>query len=73
MSIDITPTLNQITALPVSDQIELLHQAWDRLLDSGWQPNLTDELKAELDHRLDASPADAVPLAKVIEHVRRQR
>jgi putative addiction module component (TIGR02574 family) len=76
MVIDITITLNQITALPVQDQIELLHQAWDRLIESGWEPALTDGQKAEFDRRLDdldANPQSAIPLEKLIEHVRRPR
>ena len=76
MSVDVTNTLNQISALPVPDQIELLHQAWDRLLESGWEPELSDEQKAELDRRLDdldANPQNLVPLEKVIEHIRRPR
>ena len=76
MAVDIATTLNQITALPVLDQIELLHQAWDRLIESGRQPQLTDGQKVEFDRRvddLDANPQSAVPLAKLIEHVRRRR
>jgi putative addiction module component (TIGR02574 family) len=76
MTVDMTATLNQITALPVQDQIELLHQAWDGLLDSGWEPELTEAQKAEFDRRLDdldARPQNAVPLEKLIEHVRRPR
>jgi putative addiction module component (TIGR02574 family) len=76
MSMDITATLNQIAALPVQDQIELLHQAWDRLLESGWEPELTDDQKAEFDRRLedlDANPQNAVALEKLVERVRRPR
>jgi putative addiction module component (TIGR02574 family) len=76
MSVDITTTLNQITALPVQDQIEVLHQAWDRLIDSGWELEITDAQKAEFDRRLDdldAHPQNAVTLDKLIEHVRRSR
>jgi putative addiction module component (TIGR02574 family) len=76
MSVDITTALNQIAALPVQDQIELLHQAWDRLLESGWEPELTDDQKAEFDRRLDnldANPENVVPWKKFVEHVRRPR
>jgi putative addiction module component (TIGR02574 family) len=76
MSVDIATTLNHISALPVPDQIEVLHQAWDRLLDSGWEPELTDEQKAELDRRLDdldANQQNIVPLDKVVEYIRRPR
>jgi putative addiction module component (TIGR02574 family) len=76
MSMNITATLNQIAALPVQDQIELLHQAWDRLHESGWEPELTQEQKAEFDRRLDdldAHPQNVVAWEKLIEHVRRPR
>jgi putative addiction module component (TIGR02574 family) len=76
MTVDISTTLKQIAALPVPDQIELLHQAWDRLLESGWEPELTDGQKAEFDRRLDdldANPQNVVPLEKLVEHLRRPR
>jgi putative addiction module component (TIGR02574 family) len=76
MTVDITTTLSQIAALPVQDQITLLHQAWDKLIESGWEPDLTDEQKAEFDRRLDdldANPQNVVSLEKLIEHVRRPR
>jgi len=76
MSADVAATLNQIAALPVQEQIELLHQAWDRLLESGWEPELTQEQKGEFDRRLedlDANPQNAVALEKLVEHVRRPR
>jgi putative addiction module component (TIGR02574 family) len=76
MAVDITTTLNQITAMPVSDQIELLHEAWDRLIDAAWEPELTDAQKAEFDRRLDdldANSQNVVSLEKLVEHVRRPR
>jgi putative addiction module component (TIGR02574 family) len=76
MPVHIDATLKEIAGWPVEDQLELLSQAWDRLIDNGWQPALTDDLKAELDRRLaaaDADPGRAVPLEKVIEHVRRRK
>lgn len=76
MAVDITATLNEITAWPVPDQIELLHQAWDRLIASGWEAELTKEQQAEFDRRLDdleANPHSTVNLKELIEHVRRPR
>jgi putative addiction module component (TIGR02574 family) len=76
MTVEMTAALNQITALPVPDQIELLHQAWDRLIDSGWEPELTGAQKEEFDRRLDdldANPQNVVSLEKLVEHVRRAR
>ena len=76
MTVDISTTLKQIAALPVPDQIELPHQAWDRLLESGWEPELTDRQKADFDRRLndlDANPDNVVALEKLVEHIRRPR
>jgi len=61
MPADISSTLGQIAAWPVPDQLELLHQAWDRLLTAGWEPALTEAQKADFDQRLakmDAKPQD---------------
>ena len=76
MPVPIEATLKEIAAWPVKDQLELLAQAWDRLVESGWQPQLTDDLKAKLDRRIEAAdvnPHDAVSLEEFIEHVRRAR
>lgn len=76
MSTHIAATLDQINALPVTDQIEVLHLAWERLLESGWAPELTEHQKAEFDRRLDdldANPQNAVSLEQLVEHVRRRR
>jgi putative addiction module component (TIGR02574 family) len=74
MPVHIETTLKEIAGWPVEDQLELLSQAWDRLVESGWQPELTDELKAELDRRLDAAdanPQDTVSWEKIVEDARR--
>jgi putative addiction module component (TIGR02574 family) len=73
---NIAATLDQIGSLPVPEQIELLHRAWERLMESGWEPELTPEQKTEFDRRLDgldANPQNVVTLEKLIEHVRRPR
>jgi putative addiction module component (TIGR02574 family) len=69
-------TLKEIESMPLGEQIELVQQVWDRILDSGWQPELTDEQKAELDQRLndlDANPANVVSWDNIVRHVRRTR
>lgn len=76
MATKIEATLNEIMALPVPDQIELLQQAWDRVVDSGWEPELTNAQKAEFDRRLDdlaANPTSTATLEGLIERVRRPR
>ncbi len=69
-------TLREIQSWPVEEQVELFHDLWDRLLDSGWQPELNDELRADLDRRLDAdaaNPRDVVGWDQIVEHVRRPK
>jgi putative addiction module component (TIGR02574 family) len=73
---NMTAVLKEIESWPLDDQVELVQRVWDRLVESGWQPDLTDELKAELDRRLDAleaNPNDVVSWESVVEHVRRKR
>ena len=68
--------LKEIETWPADEQIELVQRVWDRLIESGWQPTLTEEQKAELDRRLDAleaNPADVVSWESIVEHVRRKR
>ena len=73
---DVTSTLKEIAAWPVEDQLELVDRVWDRIVESGWQPKLSAEQKAELDRRLEAlkaNPNDVVSWEAVVEHVRRQK
>ncbi|HEY1376375.1 MAG TPA: addiction module protein [Gemmataceae bacterium] len=73
---DVATALKQTETWPVEDQIELVQRLWDRILDSGWRPELTDDLKAELDRRLDAldaNPNDVVSWDEIERHVRRER
>ncbi len=55
--------LKEVEKWPPGEQIELVQSVWDRLVESGWEPPLSDELKAELDRRskdLDANPNNVV-------------
>jgi putative addiction module component (TIGR02574 family) len=42
----------------VEDQLELVFRVWDQLVEGSWQPELTDDLKAELDRRLASYKAN---------------
>ncbi len=73
MPTKVAQTLHEITTWPVQDQVDLLHQIWDRLAEAGWQPELTEEQKAEFDRRLDAYEADpsiAFTWDDIVKHVR---
>ena len=53
-----------------------LDPIWDQLADEGYEPELTDELKAKLDRRLaslDANPQDVTTWKAIVERVRRPR
>ena len=55
---DQTVLLEKVHAWPIEDQLNFVFRVWDQLVDSGWKPELTEELRAELDRRLDAHEAD---------------
>jgi putative addiction module component (TIGR02574 family) len=74
--VDTTATLQAVQTLSLPERLELLFQLWDQLLDEGWEPGLTDELKAELDRRwanYQANPASGLTWEQVVAHVRRPR
>ena len=61
---DLKTVLTETDSWPVEDRLRLVHELWDRMIDQGFEPELTDEQKAELDRRLaddDAAPGDVVP------------
>ena len=65
---DLKTVLTETESWPVEDRIRLLHELWDRLVDRGYEPELTEEQKAELDRRLaedDAAPDDVVSWEEV--------
>lgn len=60
----------------MEERLDFLFQLWDQLIEGGWQPELTDDLKAELDRRLAAHAADPTRVLtweQVVAHVRRPR
>ncbi len=73
---DVATALKEIETWPIDDQLELVQQVWDRIVESGWQPELTAAQKAELDRRLaaaEANPDEVVSWESIVEHVRRNR
>jgi putative addiction module component (TIGR02574 family) len=68
--------LQTVQAWPLEEQLDFAFRLWGQLLDSGWQPELTDDMKAELDRRLDsyeANPTNVLTWEQVITHVRRPK
>jgi putative addiction module component (TIGR02574 family) len=65
---DFHTVLTEVEAWPVGDRIRLINELWDRLVDQGHEPELGEEMKAELDRRLaedDAAPDDVMPWEEV--------
>lgn len=52
---DITATLNAITALSVEDRIRLVQSIWDTIAAEQAYPELTEVQKQELDRRITDS------------------
>ena len=46
-----TVSLDSVKNLPLPDRLDVIFDLWDEFLDEGWEPDLDDELKAELDRR----------------------
>jgi putative addiction module component (TIGR02574 family) len=73
---DMTTTLQIVQTWPLEDQVEFVQRVWDHIAESGWQPSLTDEQKAELDRRLNAYQADPTNVftwEEVLAYLRRPR
>ncbi len=65
---DVKTVLTETDSWPVEERLQLIHELWDRLVDRGYEPELTEEQKAALDHRLaedDAAPDDVVSWEEV--------
>ena len=61
---DYQSVLSEVESWPVDDRVRLVQDVWDRLVDQGLEPELTDEMKAELDRRveeMDRNPGLGVP------------
>jgi len=50
---DLNAALSQLDAWSVADRIAFIEAAWDRLVVTGYQPDLDDAQRAELDRRLE--------------------
>jgi putative addiction module component (TIGR02574 family) len=62
--------------LSVSERIQLVADIWDTIVEVPEAVRLTDEQKAELDHRLDAyhlNPDEGSPSGVVRERIRNGR
>ena len=61
---DYQTVLSAVESWPVDDRVRLVQDVWDRLPDLGREADLTDEMKAELDRRIeemDRNPESGIP------------
>ncbi len=61
---------------PQEERIDFVMRLWDHIAVNGWEPELTDELKAELDRRwaaYEADPTNVFTWEQVVAHVKRPR
>ena len=73
---DLSTVMTAVGSWPVDDRLRLIEEIWDGLADEGYEPELTDELKAKLDRRLaalDANPQNVTTWEAITERVRRTR
>jgi putative addiction module component (TIGR02574 family) len=76
MAMDLAAVLREVDTWPVEDRMRLVEVVWDRLLDVGAEPELTEAQRTELDRRiaaLDANPEDVVSWDEVQQRLRRPR
>jgi putative addiction module component (TIGR02574 family) len=65
---DVPSVPREVDAWPVQDRMLLVQELWDRLVDQGYEPELWENLRDELDRRLaadEAAPDDAVSWEEV--------
>jgi putative addiction module component (TIGR02574 family) len=65
---DLQSVLTVVESWPVEDRLRLVEAVWDGIADQGYEPELTEEMKAELDRRieeLDRNPDVGVPWEEV--------
>ena len=70
---DPTTAWDVVQAWPAEDRQAFACRLWDQLVESGWLPEASDDLVAELDHRLathEADPTNVRTWDQVLERIR---
>ena len=70
---DVATAIRETSAWPIEDQLELVEEMWDRIVQSGWQPEVDADLQVLLDERareLDENPSRAVSWDQLVQLVR---
>ena len=75
VSINPTQTLENVRQWPIEHRLELVFGLWDQIVEDGWKPELTDEMKDELDRRLakhEADPDNVRTWEQILARVRKK-
>ena len=70
---DLPSVLREVDTWPVEDRILLVQEVWDRLVEKGYEPEISEELRDELDRRLaadEAAPEEVVSWEEVRREAR---
>ena len=73
---DLKAVLTEVQGWPPEDRLRLIEEVWEGLAEESDQPDLTEELKDLLDHRLaalDADPSNVLTWDEIKASVRRPR
>ena len=68
--------IEQIEELNPDEKADLVYQVWNQLVDSDWQPPLSESHAEVIDRRLqalDANPQATLTWDEIVAHVRRER
>ncbi len=55
---DLNGVHQEVNSWPLEDQVQLVNELWDRIESQGYELELTEAQKAELDRRLASYEAD---------------
>jgi len=70
--VDFNAALNQLDSWPVEDRINFIEAAWDRLVASGYEPDLTEQQRQELDRRIE-NPGPLTEWSEVKARISRKK
>ena len=69
-------TFEEVRSWPIADQLDLVFYLWDEIIDGGWTPQPSEQLRAEPRRRLaahEAAPTEVLTWERVVADIRRSR
>ena len=73
---DVTTVLLEVDSWPAEQRLQLVEEVWNRLLDEGYEPDLTEAQRQDLDRRIadaDANPGEVFTSEDVRRYARERR